>query len=518
VQVGASSGTLGVPAAAGVDSMAAELTVGPRSPPLILVAAVGGGFCGFAVARVSPAPSGAPKPGPLTLVLVEPSAAPADRESTVVVHVFAVDEKGKPRSGPVPIVVPDAGKLGDVESLGPGAWRTQWTVQARLGATTRVAVAFGSEPPAWGSLSRTPGRPASLDIIEDAASTVEGVPGAVLVQVKDAAGNLTDGVPTLESDRATLEPPVRVERGVYRSRLVLPRGFRGSFNVSATASRIFGSAVLTVSPTAAPATQVSVEPHGPIRADSAAPGQLVIFAVSVADASGDPAKDTPVGVAQLGQFLDALYVAPGSWMLPYRPPRVLEDSVDHVTIRAGGASTQADLQLLAGRFAASVGLKVGMALSGRLGPAAGLEGSAWWFIGRTQLGVSLDVEWWTLSQSSTSTLNGAPATYDARQHFLPAVVSLSWRMLFATHWLLWATGGAGVAGVWQSAQLGGQPAVNEHGLAPAASASLSVGPQAGRGAPFLEVRGTWIGDAKLSTLSGSSTTLLILLGYRFDVR
>jgi hypothetical protein len=67
------------------------------------------------------------------------------------------------------------------------------------------------------------------------------------------------------------------------------------------------------------------------------------------------------------------------------------------------------------------------------------------------------------------------------------------------------------------ARLGGQPEVSESAFAPAASGSLAAGPRLGPGALFLEARATWIGDAKLSTLSGSSITFLGLLGYRFDV-
>ena len=157
-------------------------------------------------------------------------------------------------------------------------------------------------------------------------------------------------------------------------------------------------------------------------------------------------------------------------------------------------------------------------MSNRLGPTAGVEASAWWFLGHTQLGVTFDLGWWTLSQTSAPKVGGTTASYEARQHYLPALLSLSWRTLFARDWLLWASAGAGISPVWNSAQLSGQPSVSEGGLAPAASGSVSVGPHIGPGSPFLEVRVTWIGDPKLSTLTGSSTTALILVGYRFDVR
>jgi hypothetical protein len=83
--------------------------------------------------------------------------------------------------------------------------------------------------------------------------------------------------------------------------------------------------------------------------------------------------------------------------------------------------------------------------------------------------------------------------------------------------MLWATLGGGGGVVSNSSQVGGQPTVSESGFAPAVSGSLSAGPRLGPGALFFEARAIWIGDPKLSTLSGSSTTFLGLVGYRFDV-
>jgi len=59
--------------------------------------------------------------------------------------------------------------------------------------------------------------------------------------------------------------------------------------------------------------------------------------------------------------------------------------------------------------------------------------------------------------------------------------------------------------------------VSEQGMAPVVSGSVSASPLL-RSVPIcLEARLTWIGDPGLTTMSGSSTTFLLLLGYRFDV-
>src|SRR5262249_60653513 len=111
--------------------------------------------------------------------------------------------------------------------------------------------------------------------------------------------------------------------------------------------------------------------------------------------------EAPVVAAVRGKFLAPLFVAPGSWMLPYRPPKVLVDSVDHLVVRAGNVSTRVDQQLLASQFSASVGVKGGMAVSQRLGPAVGFEASAWWFLGHTQLGGAVDLGLGAVSQTRT---------------------------------------------------------------------------------------------------------------------
>ena len=516
IQLRASSGTAGPPVSAGTGAMVAEFTADPRSPPLVIIAAVGGSFCGFSVVRVSSADA-AVAPGPVTLVMIEPPTAPGDADTEVRVYVFAVDKHGAPRRGTAPAFQPGAGSITGVKRLRPGVWRGQWKVPAGKADETRIEVAFGSEALTRGAVARRAGPPAALEIEEDPASNANGIPGAVIVRIRDSAGNLTDGTLKLEADVATVGEPVRLERGIYRAPLlVTTETQRKSLFVSATANRIFASATLVIA--APPAAMVTVGPPGPILASGSSQGRpVVLLPVTVADASGNPVNDVPVGSAQLGEFLDARVVGPGSWTLPYRPPRVLEDSVDHITVRAGTVSTDAELHISADRFSGSVGLKAGMVVANGVGPGVGVEGSVWAPVGGTQLGPTLDLGWWTLSQTSAATVGGATSTYHARQNYLPVLLSFSLRKLFAKRWLLWASAGGGVAVVWNNSQFGGQTSVSERGLAPAASASLSAGPRLGPGAPFLELRGTWIGDAKLSTLTGSTVNFLVLLGYRFDV-
>src|SRR5262249_33254557 len=118
----ASSGTTGLPAGADIDSMVADVTIDPRPPPVVLVAAVGAGFCGFTVIRVAQGQPGGTTAGRVTLVALEPPGVPGDRAGSALVYAFAVDERSAPRTGPAPTFRPDTGTVEEVQALGPGAW------------------------------------------------------------------------------------------------------------------------------------------------------------------------------------------------------------------------------------------------------------------------------------------------------------------------------------------------------------------------------------------------------------
>jgi hypothetical protein len=190
-----------------------------------------------------------------------------------------------------------------------------------------------------------------------------------------------------------------------------------------------------------------------------------------------------------------------------------------VEVIVGGASAKVELELLAPRLNFALGAKGGVSYGGQaVGPAAGVEAGLWSVFGRTQLGLVLDVDWWMRSTSSTATVGGAPADYKSTQNYVPVLLSLAWRTSLGPSWMLWLSLGGGAAWVSNSAQVAGQSTVSETGMAGAASGSISAGPRLGPGTLFLEARATWVSDPHLSTLGGSSTNFLGLLGYRFDVR
>jgi len=516
VQVHASTGTTGSAVSFEAGSLEAEFTPGPSSPPLALVAAVGANACGFAIVRVATPGTDPSSTVPVTLAMTEPARVGADREADVLVYVFAVDERGAPRRGGAPSIRPSIGTVTRVESMAPGVWRGHWHVPAGEAAAAAVVAAFGMEPASTASLARRPGAPETIETTEDPGNGGGTGATAIVVRIRDSAGNPTDGAPVLESDVAQFGAPVQLEQGVYRVPLLFPAGTRSNtIVVSAQADRAVSTATLSITPSAAAAVRVT--PHDPIVADGSAQGRFEVLQVEVVDASGKPVEDVPTGSGR-GEFREALPIGPGHWALPYRPPRVSQDTTEQVVIRAGAASTTVALQLQARRVSVSLGLKAGAGFGGgAVGPAAGAEAGIWRFFGRTQLGLVLDVDWWMFSRTSSAIVGGVDSSYKATQSYVPLLLSVGWRTPFADRWMVWATAGGGGAWVSNRSELAGQPAVSENGFAPAASGSLSVGPRLGPGSLFLEARATWVGDPGLSTLSGSTFTFLGLLGYRFDV-
>lgn len=516
VQVRASSGTVTSPMRSGPGALTVSFTAAPDSAPVVLVAAVGVNVCGSAVIRVPPEGSAPATRSPASVLVVEPPSLPADRDGEAFVYVFAVDGLGSPRRGSPPAFRSAVGTVTGIEPISPGVWRGRWRVPAGEASAIGVEAAFGPEAGVSASLGRMPGEPLTIEIAQDQAGAAGsgGAPGAVLVRIRDSAGNLTDGSLALESEEAVLATPIQLERGVYRVPLEVRPGTRGGVAlVTARAGRAIATATLSIAPPVA--AVVRVTPPGPIRTDRSSRVQLEVM---VTDAAGNPALEPPVGTGGTGQFGEPFQVEPGLWALPYRPPRVLSDRTERVVVTAGPVSTGLDLSIVATQSPVSIGLKGGVALTGGiLGPAAGGELGVWATFGDTQLGLVLDVGWSMLSETSTVSFGGAPTAYESTRSHVPVLLSLAWRSQLGESWLVWVTAGAGGAWVQNEAQLAGQAAVSESGFAPAASGSVSTGPHLGPGSPFLEVRATWIGDPGLSTLSGSSFTFLGLLGYRFDV-
>ena len=518
VHLAASSGEIVDPKREGARALVAGYVApGPEGPLLAIVAAVGGGDCGYSVVRLAEASGekGQAASGAATLVVVDPPSVRADRGQNVAVYVFAL-EGGSPRRGAPPDISAALGEISGIELVRPGVWRAAWRVPAGEVGPAAVAAQFPGETSVSSVLGRPAGPAEVLEIEFDRPSAAPGdpTPVSVGIRVRDAVGNPTDAIVEVESDLGELGSPARAELGLYRAALVVPSALRGNRGivVFAKTEGLSASGTLPLAP--GPPASIRVTPPGTVSGDGRTTAQLEVFIV---DAFDNPADEPPEGKSTHAEFATASRMGPGRWVLPYRPRRLLQDTQDPVRVTSGPASETLAVDLVAPRVSFSVGPKLGLALAaGQTSLAIGVEASAWSQFGRTQLGLVLEGSWWSLGSSSSVQVGGAPASYSSDQSYVPILLSAAWRLPIGQRMMLWTSLGGGAAWVSNTTRVAGQQSLTDSGLAPTASLAVSFGVRLGRGFPFVEVRGTWIGDPKLSTLTGSITPLFLLAGYRFD--
>lgn len=479
----------------------------------VIAATLDDGSCGMGTVRIAGAePQADPPARPAIAVVFLPQFVEADQDAKVLAYLFAADDDGNPSAGAPPALEVGLGEVAAAEPMGRGVWRARWHVPPRTTPGAALKVSFEGGAAAMATLT---GVLASLEVMLTPGRVVPGNPEPVAITVRawDATHGPTDANLSVSSEAGDLGELVRVERGVYRSRLTMPAGLKGSgvINVQARAGPIVGEAPLSFAP-GAPAVVVV---GGPDSVPGDGSGTRLL-SVDVADDRGNPVDDVqPTVEAHNATVGVPSRVGPGSWMVPYRPRRVSSEVDDLVVAHAGSVSGQRALLLVVpvNRFA--VGPKVGVAFqSGGSSLAAGAEASAWTLMGRQQLGLALDASYWSLKSSGTLAGLGG-ARYSNERSYFPVVLSAAWRRPMRGSMMTWASIGGGAARVSATNRLSTQQAVVDSAWVPAASGAVSLGLWAWNGFSFAELRGTWTGDPGLPTLRGSLFSVLLQLGYRF---
>jgi hypothetical protein len=346
---------------------------------------------------------------------------------------------------------------------------------------------------------------------------VAGDAVAVEVNALGVGGGLVDaeGVAVF-ADAGKVGPAERVATGTYRFTLAIPRQLPGTgvITVVARAGALHGEATLGV--VAGPAAAVRIE--GPSACQEG--GEGCRLEVSALDAYGNPATEIPTLRAARGEVSPASSSQAGRWVATYRPPPVVLDAEDEVSVVLGPVRAAHRLRVAPARAELGFAGRAGAALQdGRLGVAVGggafalrRLASAW------LLGGGVEVEWWAEGRSGAAEGPSSSVHFTAdRSQLLLAAVALAERPV-TDRLLLWASAGGGVARVTSTTRLAGSPSVSEVGWAPAATGAAALGVHALGGVPFLEARVAWVGDPHLDTLRGSVAPLFLQLGYRLDAR
>jgi hypothetical protein len=336
----------------------------------------------------------------------------------------------------------------------------------------------------------------------------------VTVLLYDGRGDPVDdpGV-VLGSVAGDVGPLVRIREGVLRATFTAPRSVPRA-RAAVLFATTSGEATEHVLPlVSGPASRLEIS--GPDAVTD--PAAHVYLSVSVVDAFGNPADDEARARSAAGS-LPVRRIGPGVWMVDYRPASDAEEADDAVSVEAGSARGSHSVRLTRSARWVAVAPWAGAVLGGASGVAAGATASAWWRSGPDHLGLLLDLGWWRLRDEGAVGLPGGSVVVTGERTYVPVTAALAWSHLLGSRLNTMVGAGAGGALVVTSERLAGQPAVDEAGWAPAATLSAGLGYRAGRGLAFLEARGAWIGDAGLSTLSGSTRALLLLAGYRYDAR
>ncbi len=336
----------------------------------------------------------------------------------------------------------------------------------------------------------------------------------VTARLRDAAGRARDGALHLDVDAGTVGKPVRASAGVYTAHITVPAalGARRSLLVVASAGQAAASATLPL--VSGPAASIKVEPPEDLTADGA---NHPIW-IGVADAHGNPSAETPRVTVVSGTLGEPMSIGPGEWMVDYQPPRRSSEGVEQVQVRAGTAIASTPLRLVPVAAIVTLAPRAGVVLGVAGGPtlALGAEVGAWAPVGRMDLGLLLAVDWW--GAKDTNGLRGPAGTIDLESShmWLPVTLSLASRHPLGARGTVTFSLGGGAALVTNRAELPDQPKLTESAWTPTALAGVAVSMRTRFGAPFVELRGGWVGDPGLETFRDSAWPVMFLLGSRFD--
>lgn len=380
--------------------------------------------------------------------------------------------------------------------------RTWWLAAAAAALVCAAVPAAGAEPaPARPRVEFNP-RPA-----------VAGEAVEVLLSTLDASGAPLDGPISIDADAGKLTPPERVGPGRYRSVLTVPRKLPVSGNILFLVRG--GGRTAEASLQVVAATPAALRVDGP---RSCAGGAAACrIEIEAHDAYGNGAAELPHATAALGSLSAPASEGSGHWVVVYRPPSVERAEDDRVSVELGQLRAEHRLSITPRRTRYGFAPRIGLASQGRsLGPAAGAEvlgerllRSGW------LVGGGLEGSWWTTTRSG-STPEQLKVEVERSQLAL-GLEGLAERPLAGS--LVGSLRlGLGAVRVTSVAHITGQPDVSATGWAPTASAAVALGWRFRAGMPFAEVRAAWEGDANLATDEGAKWPLLLLVGYRLDVR
>ncbi|OFX23278.1 MAG: hypothetical protein A2V77_00100 [Anaeromyxobacter sp. RBG_16_69_14] len=452
----------------------------------------------------------------------------ADGSSTALVRAFAVMPDGKTRRKAPLQLTATVGELSAAREVDPGVFECQWNLPLGAADTAVVEARLGDESM---SISRaalqadrvaapqqsTPAAPRRLRIDVERPGVVAGE-GALdfMLVLDDGAGNpVDDADPRVSTSVGTLLGLTRGMPGRWTGHVSIPERLEGDSKLVIVASSGDQVAKREVNLLGGPAADLTIR-----TADDGGGGRSpVTFAVATTDRFGNPTDDAaPKARAALGKLDAAVRRGVGLYHVVYHPPAAATASRDEVTIRAGSAERVTHVPLhYAAQSRLDIAPKGGIAKgSGAYGPAFGAQVSLWTQIADGNLGLVLDGTWFRFATDSTVSSASGPVAVSNTNSYLAFTAAPAWRFPLGSRAMLWASLGAGLVRVQNSSTIPPQKTIDDATWVGAGTAAVSLGARMWGGYPFLEVRASYVGDPKLTSLKDSFIPVLLQLGYRFD--
>lgn len=380
---------------------------------------------------------------------------------------------------------------------------------SRCGLITLVAILAAAAPPAAAR------EVAEIYIEPDAELVRAGDAVGVLVLLVDATGTPVDAAGVvLEALHGDVGPLERVSEGAHHAVLTVPQVLPRPRAVMLFARGGRRSAERLVPLEAGPAREVEIAGPAAVRVEAATG---LLLSASVVDAFGNAADDEARAEGGAGP-LPTRRVAPGLWMIEYRPTPVVDEGEDVVVVEAGPARGRRTLRLTRRARYLAAAPWVGLVLGAPSGLAVGASASARWRATPNELALLVDVGWWRLAERADVALGGRRAEFSGERTYVPLTVGFGGSRRVARRLSATLGAGGGAALVSSTVRVAGLPTVEETRWAPAFAAAGGVAWDLARGAAFLEARWTWVGGQDLSTLAGASRASLLVAGYRYDAR
>ena len=463
---------------------------------------------------------GLPRVG-VTLLVMDSAELAIVGEHRQRVRLYAVTEDGAPRAGLKVIARATRGEVSAFEPGAPGVYLAWWTIPAGEPGDVELSTWTAAEPDALTTahLLVLPGPPAALKLTVEPPQRVAGDAGDVRlrVEVYDANGYLTRGLPEFQTSLGVISPLVATGEGQWRASLRVPDDFKGATEVLLRAQlkgAPAAAAVLGLRAGAATAIRVR-PPRLTMVGDGTGRAEVE---VELPDAHGNPARGevTVTTTAGAMERIATPERASGA-RYQYVAPRRAQGGEVAVELVSGELRAELPIALTAPMSSLTLAPKLGFLTNfgNANAPTLGAELMYWW---AASFGVGVEAGYFFLPRTSRVASGPlAGTTSRLAVHGAPLWVAASWRTELMRVLPFRVTFAAGMTSLGSVLTLENQQPVNETGLSPSLRLAVSLGVPLGNGAAFVELAGGWTALLGTHNAMGPLWLLGLAVGYRFDL-